>query len=170
MLTLRLARRGTKKRPVYHLVAADRRARRDGRFVENLGYYIPGRNVLVVKQDRVDYWLGVGAQATETAHHLIRRARKHGNREPVAKPKYTPPPSKAKPAEKKKPADEVKAAESKKGGAKAKEGGGKGTAGGAAKKSGGGKKTEGAVKKTDGAAKKNQDAKGDKTEGADKGA
>lgn len=82
MITLRLARAGSKKRPVYHLVAADRRARRDGRFVENLGYYIPGRKVLVVKQDRVEYWLSVGAQPTETARHVIRRARKAGPVEP----------------------------------------------------------------------------------------
>ena len=52
MVTLRLARAGTKKRPVYHIVAADRRFGRDGRFVENLGYYIPARNVLVMKIGR----------------------------------------------------------------------------------------------------------------------
>jgi small subunit ribosomal protein S16 len=91
MLTLRLSRAGTKKRPVYHLVAADKRARRDGRFVENLGYFIPNRDVLVLKQDRIAYWESVGAQATSTAKHLIRKARQHGNVEPVAKPTYEPP-------------------------------------------------------------------------------
>ena len=155
MLTLRLARRGTKKRPVYHLVAADRRARRDGRFVENLGYYIPGRNVLVVKQDRVEYWLNVGAQTTETARHLIRRAKKHGNQEPVAKPKYVPPPAKGKPADKKKPADGGK------GDAKAK-------AEGAPKKAESGKAEDGAKKGASSAPGK--DTKGGKAEGGDKGA
>ena len=91
MLTLRLSRAGTKKRPVYHLVAADKRARRDGRFVENLGYFIPHRDVLVLKQDRIDHWLSVGAQTTATAKQLIRKARSNGNTEPVAKPAYTPP-------------------------------------------------------------------------------
>ncbi|MEM7674888.1 MAG: 30S ribosomal protein S16 [Myxococcota bacterium] len=94
MLTLRLSRAGTKKRPVYHLVAADKRARRDGRFVENLGYYIPARNVLVLKQDRIDYWLSVGAATTEVARRLILKAKKDGNIEPAAKPKYVAPPVK----------------------------------------------------------------------------
>ncbi len=91
MLTLRLSRAGTKKRPVYHLVAADKRARRDGRFVENLGYFIPNRDVLVLKQDRIAYWESVGAQVTPTAKQLIRKARNHGNVEPVAKPAYEAP-------------------------------------------------------------------------------
>ena len=107
MLTLRLSRAGTKKRPVYHLVAADKRARRDGRFVENLGYFIPARNVLVLKHDRINYWLSVGAATTEVARKLIKRAQKDGNTEPAAKPKYVAPPpkpveAKAKPAEAKK--------------------------------------------------------------------
>ncbi len=92
MLTLRLARAGTKKRPVYHLIAADSRARRDGRFIENLGYYIPGRNVLVLKQDRVEYWMGVGAVVSETALHLIQKSKRHGNVQPAPKPKYQAPP------------------------------------------------------------------------------
>ncbi len=124
MLTLRLSRAGTKKRPVYHLVAADKRARRDGRFVENLGYFIPNRDVLVLKQDRIAYWLSVGAQTTPTAKQLIRKAKSQGNVEPTAKPAYEPPVVKpvvpkvevkaeaeAKPAEVK--AEEAKAPEAK---------------------------------------------------------
>ena len=84
MLTLRLARAGSKKRPVYHLVAADRRARRDGRFVENLGYYIPNRKVLVLKHDRIDYWLGVGAQVTDTARGLINKSKRAATGEAAA--------------------------------------------------------------------------------------
>ncbi|MEO1229451.1 MAG: 30S ribosomal protein S16 [Myxococcota bacterium] len=87
MLMLRLSRAGSKKRPVYHLVAADRRARRDGRFIENLGYYWPARDILVLKQDRIDHWLSVGAQMTDTARALVRKARREGNTEPVAKPR-----------------------------------------------------------------------------------
>lgn len=76
MLTLRLARVGTKKRPVYHLVATDSRSRRDGNFIEKLGYFIPERDVLVVDQTRIDYWLGVGAQTSETVKMLIKKNRK----------------------------------------------------------------------------------------------
>ncbi len=76
MLMLRLSRAGSKKRPVYHLVAADRRARRDGRFIENLGYYIPGRKVLELKLDRVNHWRSIGAQMTDTAAALVRKAGK----------------------------------------------------------------------------------------------
>ncbi len=99
MLTLRLARAGTKKRPVYHVVAADQRARRDGRFVENLGYYIPAKEVLVLKQDRIDYWLSVGARTSPTVKSLIKKAKKEGNVLPQAKPKYEAPPAEAAPAE-----------------------------------------------------------------------
>lgn len=76
MLTLRLARAGTKKRPVYHLVATDSRSRRDGRFIENLGYFIPNKDVVVLKTDRVEYWTKCGAQISETAQQLIRTAKK----------------------------------------------------------------------------------------------
>ena len=97
---LRLSRAGSKKRPVYHLVAADRRARRDGRFIENLGYYMPTRDILMLKLDRVEHWKSVGAQMTDTAAALIKRAAKHGN---------TAPAPKAKPAVEAKPAPEAAA-------------------------------------------------------------
>jgi small subunit ribosomal protein S16 len=57
-------------------VATDSRNRRDGRFVENLGYFIPAKDVIVLKQDRIDYWLSVGARLTDVAKHLVRTARK----------------------------------------------------------------------------------------------
>ncbi|MEM1025153.1 MAG: 30S ribosomal protein S16 [Myxococcota bacterium] len=109
MMMLRLARAGSKKRPVYHLVAADRRARRDGRHVENLGYYVPAQDVLVLNQERIEYWQGQGAQTTETAGRLIKKAKKFGNTEPTTKAKYEPPP--IKPVEPKK-AEEAPKAES----------------------------------------------------------
>ncbi|MBK8014257.1 MAG: 30S ribosomal protein S16 [Deltaproteobacteria bacterium] len=77
MLTLRLSRAGTKKKPVYHLIATDSRSRRDGRFIENLGYYNPLRKVLVLKDDRVQHWLKLGASLSETAKQLIQRHTRH---------------------------------------------------------------------------------------------
>jgi small subunit ribosomal protein S16 len=76
MVTLRLARAGTKKRPVYHVVATDSRNRRDGSFLEKLGYFIPEKNVLVLKGDRVEHWLKVGALPSETVLHLIKQNKK----------------------------------------------------------------------------------------------
>jgi small subunit ribosomal protein S16 len=78
MVTLRFARAGTKKRPVYHLVATNSRSRRDGRFLENLGYYVPNRDVLVLKHDRIAYWRGVGATVSDTAKELIQKSQKAG--------------------------------------------------------------------------------------------
>ena len=77
---IRLRRDGAKKRPFYHVVAADERRARNGRFIEELGYYNPivardAEPVLVLKEDRVRYWLGVGAQPSDTAAALLK---KHG--------------------------------------------------------------------------------------------
>jgi small subunit ribosomal protein S16 len=74
---LRLQRFGAKKRPFYRMVAADQRSPRDGRFKEILGIYDPMSepNVIDLKMDRVEYWLGVGAQPSESATHVIRMAR-----------------------------------------------------------------------------------------------
>ena len=66
MVTIRLARHGSKKSPFYHITVADQAASRDGRFVERVGFYNPvakgQAESLRVDLDRVDYWLGVGAQ------------------------------------------------------------------------------------------------------------
>ena len=77
MVRIRLTRKGAKKRPFYRIVAADQRAPRDGRFIEQLGYYDPMKNPSELKLDleRVDYWLGTGAQPTDTLKSLIGRAR-----------------------------------------------------------------------------------------------
>lgn len=77
MVRIRLTRRGAKKKPFYRLVAADQRAPRDGRFIEQLGYYDPMKNPFVLKFDleRVDYWISQGAQASDTAKRLIERYR-----------------------------------------------------------------------------------------------
>ena len=75
---LRLRRDGAKKRPFYHLVAADERRARNGRFIEQLGYYNPivaadAEPILVLKEDRIRYWLSVGAQPSETAAALLKK-------------------------------------------------------------------------------------------------
>ena len=76
MVTIRLARAGAKKRPFYHIVAADSRNPRDGRYIERLGFFNPiasGREEkLKLEQERVDYWLSQGAQPTERVAGLIK--------------------------------------------------------------------------------------------------
>lgn len=78
MVVIRLARHGAKKAPVYRVVATDSRNRRDGRFIEILGTYTPSGTLkgVKLKLDRVDYWLGMGAQPSTTAARLIKGARK----------------------------------------------------------------------------------------------
>ena len=78
MVVIRLARGGAKKRPFYHMVVADKRMPRDGRFIEQVGYDDPSRdeNGTLVKLDRVDHWLSKGAQLSETAGHIVARYRK----------------------------------------------------------------------------------------------
>lgn len=88
MVTIRLARHGAKKSPFYHITVADRAARRDGRFVERVGFYNPvaqgQAEGLRVDLDRVDYWLSVGAQPSEVVEKLIKQARTAAAAEPVA--------------------------------------------------------------------------------------
>jgi len=70
---LRLRRMGKKRQPVYKVVAADARSPRDGKFIEALGLYNPKTNPATVdiKEDRVNYWLNVGAQPTDTVKNLL---------------------------------------------------------------------------------------------------
>jgi len=81
MVTIRLARHGSKKSPFYHITVAERDARRDGRFVERLGFYNPvakGQSEkLRVDLARLDYWLGVGAQPSDVVRSLVAQARKN---------------------------------------------------------------------------------------------
>ncbi len=72
---LRLRRMGAKKKPVYRIVAADSRDSREGKFLETLGQYNPhleGDQVKVNKE-RVDYWIGVGAQVSDTVSSLLKK-------------------------------------------------------------------------------------------------
>lgn len=80
MVTIRLARHGGKKNPFYHVNVAEKSAKRDGRFIERLGFYNPvvrgADEQLRIDLARADYWLSVGAQPTERARQLIARYRK----------------------------------------------------------------------------------------------
>jgi small subunit ribosomal protein S16 len=73
VVKIRLQRRGRKKLPIYKIVAADSRYPRDGRFIEALGHYEPSRTPAMVQLDeeRIQYWLGVGAQPTDTVRSLL---------------------------------------------------------------------------------------------------
>ncbi len=73
MVKLRLARAGAKKRPFYRVVVTDSRSPRDGRFIEQIGTYDPKLNPagFSVDKERMQYWLGTGAQASETLHRLL---------------------------------------------------------------------------------------------------
>jgi small subunit ribosomal protein S16 len=75
MLSIRLRRTGTTKRPYYRVVVADSRSWRDGRFVEILAHYDPRKDPAVVKIDaeRAQYWIGKGAQASDTVKSLLKR-------------------------------------------------------------------------------------------------
>lgn len=74
MVKLRLARQGRKKVPIYKIVATDSRSRRDGRYLESLGQYRPSNEPgqkVQIKEDRALYWLGVGAQPSDTVRSLL---------------------------------------------------------------------------------------------------
>ncbi|MEZ4434509.1 MAG: 30S ribosomal protein S16 [bacterium] len=75
---LRLQRFGAKKRPYYRIVAADSRAPRDGRFLEQLGTYDPMKDPQEIRftADRLDHWLSVGAAPSDTVRSLIKRYRR----------------------------------------------------------------------------------------------
>jgi small subunit ribosomal protein S16 len=75
---LRLTRKGAKKKPFYRIVAADSEAPRDGRFLDIVGTYDPNYDpaTVVLKDDKIDYWLGQGAIPTETVASIIKKARK----------------------------------------------------------------------------------------------
>ncbi|RCX07620.1 30S ribosomal protein S16 [Extensimonas vulgaris] len=80
MVVIRLSRGGSKGRPFFNIIVADKRVRRDGRFIERLGFYNPvakdGEEGLRIAQDRLAYWKSVGAQASPTVERLIKQAAK----------------------------------------------------------------------------------------------
>jgi len=80
MVVIRLSLGGAKKRPFYQIVVADSRKSRDGRYIERVGYYNPrakgGETGLEIKQDRIDYWVANGAQASDRVAKLLKDASK----------------------------------------------------------------------------------------------
>ncbi len=76
MVRIRLKRFGSKNEPHWRIVVADIMSPRDGRFIEEIGYYKAlGKNdVVEVKKDRLDYWVKNGAQMTETVKSLVKRS------------------------------------------------------------------------------------------------
>ena len=76
MVRIRLRRIGRKKAPVYRIVVADSQSPRDGKFIEIIGQYAPrdSKNGHNVNEERANYWLGVGAQPSDTVRSLLRRA------------------------------------------------------------------------------------------------
>lgn len=79
MVVIRLSRGGAKKRPFYNIVVADSRVRRDGRFIERVGFYNPvaagGEQPLRIAFDRISHWTGVGAQLSPTVARLVEQAK-----------------------------------------------------------------------------------------------
>ena len=75
MVTIRLSRGGAKRRPFYNIVVTDSRNRRDGRYIERIGFFNPvatGQEVrLKIDRDRVDYWVGQGAKTSERVGKLL---------------------------------------------------------------------------------------------------
>ncbi|MES9906576.1 MAG: 30S ribosomal protein S16 [Sedimenticola sp.] len=80
MVTIRLARTGAKKRPFYHIVVADSRKPRDGRYIERLGFFNPiatgGEERLRLDRSRIDHWVSQGAQASDRVNKLMKEAAK----------------------------------------------------------------------------------------------
>lgn len=81
MVTIRLARGGAKKRPFYHIVVTDQRNKRDGRYIERLGYFNPiaadAKDSLRIDLPRVDYWIDQGAQPSDRVNSLLKGYRKN---------------------------------------------------------------------------------------------
>ena len=75
MVKIRLKRMGMKKMPFYRLVVTDSRNPRDGRFIEEIGYYNPVEDPAVIKfdEERAKYWLSTGAQPTDTVRGLLKK-------------------------------------------------------------------------------------------------
>jgi small subunit ribosomal protein S16 len=80
MVSIRLSRAGAKKRPFYHLIVTDSRNRRDGRYIERLGYFNPlgtdKEENLRIDLERVDFWIGRGAKPSDRVAALLKTQRK----------------------------------------------------------------------------------------------
>jgi small subunit ribosomal protein S16 len=81
MVTIRLSRGGAKRRPFYHIVVTDSRNRRDGRYIERVGLFNPiatgNEAPLRIDLERIDYWLGQGAKASDRVSDLVKEYKKN---------------------------------------------------------------------------------------------
>ena len=85
MVTIRLARHGTKKLPFYRVVVTEARRPRDGRFIENIGTFDPSRDgSFRIDQARLDHWKQVGAQPSDTVKQVLKRFAKLAAAAPAA--------------------------------------------------------------------------------------
>ena len=88
MVVIRLSRGGSKARPFYNIVVADKRNRRDGRFIERIGFYNPmargAEEPLRIAIDRLTYWTGVGAEPSDTVARLVKQGAKAAAAVPAA--------------------------------------------------------------------------------------
>jgi small subunit ribosomal protein S16 len=80
MVSIRLSRGGSKRRPFYHIVVSDSRRARDGRYIERVGFFNPGATGAAeefrLENDRIEYWLSKGAQPSDRVSTLIKCAKK----------------------------------------------------------------------------------------------
>lgn len=77
MVIIRFSRHGSKRRPFYQIVAADNKSPRDGKFIENLGYYnIHNKDEIKLDMERVSYWLSKGAQLSDAVKKLVKQQSK----------------------------------------------------------------------------------------------
>lgn len=80
MVTIRLARGGSKKRPFYHVTVADSRCNRNGRFIERVGFFNPvargQEETLRLDHDRIEHWVGLGAQLSDRVAKLVKDSKK----------------------------------------------------------------------------------------------
>ena len=90
MVVIRLARGGAKKRPFFNVVVADSRNRRDGRFIERVGFYNPiaakGEEGLRLSVDRINFWQERGARMSDTVAGLVKRSAKPASAPPATSP------------------------------------------------------------------------------------
>jgi small subunit ribosomal protein S16 len=72
MIRIRLSRQGSKNHPFYHIVALEKRSKRDGKFLEVLGYWHPSKNTKKINKEKIKEWVDKGASVTETVAKLIK--------------------------------------------------------------------------------------------------
>ena len=100
MLAIRLSRGGAKKRPYYHIVVADSRSPRDGRFIEKVGTYNPmlksdREDRVILKKERIEHWLKMGATPSDRVHRFLTAAEMLPAAERREQPQKSAPKAKA---------------------------------------------------------------------------